>query len=166
MTYFKVLFLVGSLLFFISCKDDKSVSSNSITKDSFLIVTIDGATTSFNEKVSVNSSPELSHVVNGYNTADKTRITLGLNLDTEETGTFDLQNDIVLVYHSHINYMEKRIKYLWHAKKAVTGATGTITITKNTAAFIEGEFSFVGIGGTKIDRSVQKFTNGSFRVRK
>lgn len=88
-TYFKALFLVGSLLFFISCNDNKTKSSNSNSDDSYLTVKIDGVTTLFNDKVSVGRSPELSHVVNGY-ASDKTRITLGLNLANKETGTFDL----------------------------------------------------------------------------
>lgn len=58
------------------------------------------------------------------------------------------------------------MSYIWHAKKSVASAKGTIIITTNTATYIEGEFSFDGVRAIKIAISMKKFTNGSFRVMK
>ncbi len=114
----------------------------------------------------MNSTPELSHIINGKNKESKTRITLGLNLDNNTIGTFELSDNMVLVYHSHITFKEKRMYYIWHAKESVIGSSGTIIIIKNNATYIEGTFLFKGVGNTKIDTSVKKITEGKFRVLK
>ena len=132
----------------------------------FLTAKIDGVNYSFNDRVDLNSTAELSHIINGFNKELKTRITLGLNLENKATGTFELGNNMVLVYHSHTIFKENRIYYLWHAKESVKESTGTITITKHSDTYIEGTFLFNGVGSSKIDTSVKKITEGKFRVLK
>jgi len=156
----------------ISCADHKKFTLRDDNKidqtqnDSFLTANIDGADYSFSDKVNLNSTAALSHIINGYNKELKTRITLGLNLDNQGTGTFELGNNIVLVYHASTIFHEKEIYYIWHAKESVIGSSGTITITKNNDTYIEGTFLFKGVGSTKVDTSVKTVTEGKFRVLK
>lgn len=156
----KLITIVVLATLIIGCNDSKN--------GTFLTVKIDGVNHSFNDKVSLKSTAEFSHIINGYNSEDKSRITLGLNIKNKSTGTFKLSDhsDMVLVYHSHLIYMGKRMYYIWHAKDDTKGSTGTITITKNNDTYIEGTFTFKGVGSTKIDTSVKKFTEGKFRILK
>ena len=153
------------------CNDSKNNNkeSNNVTqskKEEFLTAKIDGVAYSFSDRVDLNSTAELSHIINGFNKETKTRITLGLNLDNKTTRAFELKDNIVLVYHAYLIYKEKKVKYIWHTKKSVPSSTGTITITKNNDTYLEGTFLFNGVGGTKIDRSIKKVTEGKFRVLK
>ena len=157
----KLITITLLLLVVIACK-----KVNESTNNEFLTANIDGVNYSFSDKVNVNSTSELTHIINGYNKKLKTRITLGLNLDKQETGTFELNGNMVLVYHSHIIFKEKRINYLWHAKTSIIGSSATITITKNSDTYIEGTFLFKGVGATKVDTSVKNVTEGKFRVLK
>ncbi len=154
-----VLFIV--VLTF-SCNKDRKLEKN----EPFLVAKVDGINYSFNNRVDLNGTKELSHIINGYNEELKTRITLGLNLDNQKTGTFELKHNTVLVYHSYNVFKGKRIRYIWHAKESEIGSSGTITITKNTDTYIEGTFSFNGVGATKVDTSVKKVTEGKFKVLK
>ena len=91
---------------------------------------------------------------------------LGLNLDDKETGTFELENNMVLVYHADIIFHEQQMYYNWSAKENLPGSSGKITITKNTDTYLEGTFQFEGVGATEVDRSIKKVTEGKFRVLK
>ena len=164
----KIITIVLLLLAVVACKKENNNRVNESTNKTFLTVKIDGVNHSFSDKVKLGRTSELSHIINAYNSEDKTRITLGLNIKNNTTGTFKLSDhsDMVLVYHSHLIYMEKRMRYLWHAKDDTKGSTGTITITKNNDTYIEGTFTFKGVGATKIDTSVKSFTEGKFRILK
>ncbi len=162
----KTLLLIAScLLVFGSC-NTKSEKLNLNEDSYYLTVKINGIKHTFNDKIDLKSTTSLSNIINGYNKEEKTRITLGLNLNNKKTGTFNIEDNITLVYHSKITFKGKPIHYIWHAKKSVLGSLGTITITKNTDAYLEGTFSFKGIGSTKIDSSVKIFTEGKFKIKK
>ena len=66
---------------------------------------------------------------------------------------------MVLVYHWRNVIKGKELYYNWRAKESAVGSSGTITITKNSDTYIEGTFSFNGVGATKV-------TEGKFRVFK
>lgn len=111
----------------VACKEENSKANlNELTNGAFLTANIDGVDYSFSNQVNVNSTSEFSHIINGYNKELKTRITLGVNLDKQTTGTFDLSNNIILVYHTKIMLHEKKTYYNWSAKKSVLGSSGKI----------------------------------------
>jgi len=149
------------LLILIACKG----KDNNSDKE-YVTATIDNVDYLFNDKVELSATSEYSHVINGRNKALGARITLGLNLDENETGAFELDNNIVLVYHANIMLYNKKLYHNWNAKKSFPGSSGKITITKNTATYLEGVFLFEGVGATKIDRSIKKVTKGKFRILK
>jgi len=161
----KIILKIAIVLFLVTlipcCNKDKTQKSKP-----FLTAKIDGVNYSFNDKVDLNGTKEISHIINGFNEELKTRIMLGLNLENQKTGTFELKHNTVLVYHSHNIFKGKRIRYIWHAKESVIGSSGTITIIKNTDAYIEGTFSFNGVGAVKVDTSIKKITEGKFKVLK
>ena len=160
-----LLLIIACLFVFYSC-NNKSEKPN-LNKDGYyLIVKINGVKHTFNNKMDLKSTTELSNIINGYNKKEKTRITLGLNLNNNETGTFNLNDKITLVYHDKITFKGKSIYYIWHAKKSVLGSSGTITITENTDTYLEGTFSFKGVGSTKMDASIKNFTEGKFKIKK
>lgn len=158
------------LLLLVACKEDTKNSSstkeNEVTNEAFLTAKVDGVAYSFSDKVKLGSTKELSHVINGSNKKLAKRITLGLNLDKQETGIFGLDNNTVLVYHANIMFHEKEMGYNWNAKESLPSTSGKITITKNNATYLEGTFIFDGVGATKVDESIKKVTDGNFRVLK
>lgn len=155
----KLLVIIFLAIITIGCNESEKTGA-------FLTAKIDGVAYTFNDKVNLNTTAELSHIVNGYNKELQTRITLGLNLKNQKTGTFELKENMVFVYHSSLIYKGKKTYYTWHAKKSVLGSTGTITITKNNETYMEGTFLFKGVGSTKVDKSVKNITEGKFKVFK
>jgi len=160
------LLLVLSFLIFSSCTNEKPQRLSLNDNGYYFTVNIDGVPHSFNDKMSIKSTVSVSNILNGYNKNDKSRITLGLNLKNNETGTFNLENDITLAYRDKIDFKGKTISYIWHAKKKVLTSSAIITISKNTTTYLEGTFSFTGVGSTKIDTSIKKFTQGKFKIKK
>ena len=157
------------LLLMIACKEEKRnsiTSENEGKTEAFLSAKIDGVYYSFSDKVKLGSTSEFSNVINGSNRKLEKRITLGFNLDKKTTGTFELSDNVTLVYHSDIMFHEKKLYYNWNAKQSIPDSSGELTITKNTATYLEGTFLFEGVGATKVDRSIKKITEGKFRVLK
>lgn len=155
----KIVIVIWFLLMVTGCKEDEKSGTakvNKITSEEYFSATIEGIAYSFNDKVKLGSSPDLNHVINGSNKELKIRITLGLNLEKQATGTFKLDINIVLVFHSNHSIHGKELGYNWHAKESTPNSKGEITITKNNDTCLEGIFSFEGVGATKLDRSVKK----------
>ena len=150
----------------VGCNNNKKKGILQPTNKVFLTAKIDGVMYSFNDKVSLNKTSEFSQIINGYNSKDKTRITLGFNLENQFTKSFELSNNIILVYHGQIDFKGKKVYHIWQAKKSEMGSSGKITITKNSDTYLEGTFSFKGVGNSKLHTSVKNITEGKFRVLK
>ncbi len=88
----KLITIAMLFLVVVACKKENKNNSNAkineATNKPFLTANIDGVDFSFSDKVNVNSTSELTHIINGYNKELKTRITLGVNLDKQTTGIF------------------------------------------------------------------------------